>query len=149
MDVYFFQHSKQVVKIMWCSTSKGRPLNGKVRAFFSALKWHAIYQNWWRHSNFTTEEGSKILIVFLIILRMFSSIPESPQLLLHVGSWCKSHIPENIIWHFKILTLKQRLKYAKKFQRPFGTILSKYKDPKFSFRAKFVFLMYFIHYRLK
>ena len=37
------------------------------KSFFSALKWHLIYENWSRHSNFTIEKVLKILLVILIL----------------------------------------------------------------------------------
>ena len=40
-----------IIIIIWC-----------IQTFFSTLKWHPIYQNWPRHSNFTTETGLTILI---------------------------------------------------------------------------------------
>ena len=70
-----------------CSTSKAGTLQVEVNSkfciwcttvFLSALKWHLMYQNWSRNSNFTIENGLKILIIlfcfcFFTISDFFSS----------------------------------------------------------------------------
>ena len=48
---------------MWCSTSKWGTL--QVKSYFPTLKWHFIFENQSRHSNFTIEKDRKVIFSLL------------------------------------------------------------------------------------
>ena len=67
---------------MWCCTSKGDFAGEDIDVLELFLsfksKWHIIYQNWSRHSNYTIEKGWKILTVLLIIFLESSQLRSLP-----------------------------------------------------------------------
>ena len=96
---------------MRCSTSKVGTLQVKsilsfvfdVLELFLALKWHLIYYNWLRHSNFTFAKGSQIIFVFFVIFWMFSSTSKKVCSRLNPLSWCAT---SQINWHLIQVTWK-------------------------------------------
>ena len=105
---------------MWCSRSKGNSA-GEVSLEFciwctralSPLKNDTSRQNRSNHSNFTIEKGSEIL-VFFIILWMFSSISRKP----HSCSPPFSVLHHIVIWKSKWISFFAKAKYPQFFPMP-------------------------------